>query len=337
MSNITKSKEPNYFYFYRLISDFNFKTEYKNNANAVFKENGIRLGIWGINNKNNKEGINDNGKWCWRNTINTHSYSFYELYHFLDDEQKKLLDFENPSSYRSSIKLFWKLINENFDLYFTKNITNEYYNKLYFRTSQSWSKGVITNIFFIMSLDEIYGDKLIKKEYSFERGDDTDFRGIDFVIELKDNIKHTIQLKSGKHVFDGDDYILDSAVNDLKSPANYYCFFDISNFNGASNVLMFENKKELIRKVNGFTHFPKELLYKKFVNTMETPQALKNILWYCGPRQINFELNLEAETNDVTIISENEKRIIININNIYDDYLADLLNDKLAELRDIFK
>lgn len=334
MNNYKETNKYDYFYFYRLISDINFKSDYKNKVNSVMKRNGIKLNIWDINHKNNKEGIIENGKWSWINTVNTHSYCFYELYHSLTDEEKSLLDFEKKS--KESIDIFWNIIELNFELYFTKNITNKYYDILNFRTSQSWSKGLITNIFFIMSLNELFGEDLVEKNYTFERGDNTDFKGIDFIIELKNNKTKTVQLKSAKHMFDGDNYILDSAVNDLKSPANYYCFFDISNFTSATNILMFENDKNKIFKKDGFTYFPKELLKKHFVNTMTVPQALKNTLWFCGPKKINFELNLDSDENSVEILPKEEKRIIINIKNIYDDSLGDLLELKLRELCNIF-
>lgn len=334
MNNYNDNKKYDYFYFYRIISNFNFKTEYKNHANIVMKKNGLKFGLWNFY-KNNKEGIIENNKWSWINSVNTHSYCFYELYHSLTDEQKKSLDFDNNIIY--SIGKFWEYIDEKFELYFTKNITNKYYDILNFRTSQSWSKGIITNIFFIFSLKTIFGDDLVEKSYSFERGDNIDFKGIDFIVELKNNVFKTFQLKSGKHYYDGDHYLIDSSLNDLKSPADYYCYFDISNFTSATNILIFKNEKEKIFKKDGFVLFPKELLYKYFVNTMKVPQALKNTLWFCGPRKINFELNLDSEENNVIIYPKEEKKIIININNIYDEDLGDLLENKLMELCNIFQ
>jgi hypothetical protein len=335
MINYNDIQKFEYFYFYRILSNFNYKTVYKNQVNLIMERNGKKLGIWGVHKNKIKEGIFEDGKWSWLNTINTHTYCFYELYHSLTNEEKNKLDFDNDTT--NSIITFWGFIDKNFDLYFTKNITNKYYDILNFRSSQSWSKGIVTNIFFIMSLPEIFGEDLINKEYSFERGDYVDLNGVDFVIELKNNIKKTVQLKSGKHYYDGDFYILDSSANDLKSPADFYCFFDISNFTSATNVLMFKNQKDKIFKKDGFTYFPKELLFKHFVNTMTIPQALKNTLWFCGPKKINFELNLDSDENSVIICPKEEKRIIININNIYDDSLGELLEKKLMELCNIFQ
>lgn len=334
MNNYNDKKKYDYFYFYRIISNFESKTEYKNQANIVIKNNGLKLGLWGICETNGKEGILENNKWSWINTINTHSYCFFELYHSLTNEEKNEMDFDN--NLKNSIKLFWEIIDKNFELYFTKNITNKYYDILKFRTSQSWYKGTITNIFFIMSLKNLFGDDLINKQYSFDRGDNVDFKGIDFIIELKDNIKKTVQLKSGKHYFDGDYYIMDSSANDLKSPSDYYCYFDISNFTSATNILLFKNEKSKIFKKEGFIYFPKELLEKYYVNTMTVPQALKNTLWFCGSKKIDFELNLEAKENSVLIYPKEEKRIVININDIYDNSLGELLENKLMELCNIF-
>lgn len=325
-------KKYDYFYFFRILSNFNYKILYKECANKVIEKNSKD---WKFFEANKKYGVVIDNEWSWINTINTHSYCFFELYNFLSEEEQNLLDFDN--NIKKSIVIFWNLIDKKYNLFFTTDIENKYYNILKFRTSQSWAKGMVTNILFIRSLEILFGDNLKDKKFNFNRGDTTDFKGVDFIVELNNNQNVTVQLKSGKYVFDGDYYILDSANNDLKSPSDYYCFFDISNWSGSSNVLMLKNDKTKIFKGDdGFTYYEKSLLFKRFVNTMTLPQALKNILWFCGPKNIFFNLNLNAVKNDYKLDIEN-KSINIDLNDIYDDNFGEYLQDKLSELINIFQ
>jgi len=48
----------------------------------------------------------------------------------------------------------WEFLMENFDLYFTKNITPKYYNKIYYLLNKSWQTGNITTIIASISLEK---------------------------------------------------------------------------------------------------------------------------------------------------------------------------------------
>lgn len=320
-----------------LMNNYGFKTIYKERCNSVMKSKGLELNHW-IKHNNGLFGLVDKfGRWCWRNTINTHPYCFLYLYNFLIELGYDDIDFEDESKWEENINLFWDLIELKWELFFTDNIETKYYHKLMLRTNKSWSVGQITTIAFLFVYREIFdGYEFKKLSYSFDRGDLDDFIGIDVTIVTKDDLVITVQIKNGKFVERNSSYSVMSSVNDLKSRANHYCFVDIQE--NETKIVVFKNEIEKIERYGETYLFSKELLINKEISkNMQIPQTLNDILIFCAKNDIVFDLkNNNGEENKMEWAIEPEKIVTITIGDFKDENLSNYLADQFIELQKLF-
>ena len=307
--------------FYNLFKT-DFKTNYKNKCNEIFKKCGSELGIYRYHKKHQNWGILDeNDVWCCRNTINTHPKVALELYNFYLEKNKNT-EFD--------LNKFWDFFEENFELYFTKNVDDTYYNKLSFLTNKSWSTGQITSVAFY------YGHKLlfpgsIDFTFNLERGDPEDFMGIDGrVVFENDNI--TIQIKSGELIKKGSYYLIIGSVNDFKSNADYYSYVDINK--NETNIWVF--KKDLDKTIMGGNQIliESDLLLKKITMESNCSQILNEILTLSAKNDFIFDMSNDHTKNEVVI---NGKNVSIKISNFNDENLPQMLENCLKELNDLIK
>lgn len=326
-----------YFYFSSLLQNKKFKKLYRLNFNAINKVNASRLGIWGTHEINKREGIIEDGLWSWRNTMNTHSYCFHDLYYLYINKTGKDLDFSNELYWKYRLNDLFTFINENWELFFTLNIESKYYNNFNFRCNSSWIFGQITTIACLYKLRELFSEYSIKEiEYSLDRGDVNDFNGYDIIVHTKCEKSISIQVKGGSYYKINNDFVIISSVNSLTSIADYYCFVDIVKDN--TSILLLKNKKEGIDKMNKNFYFKEELFDNRLINeNMETSQILMDMLNYSYSNRIIMNILNEGSENSVNWEFTPEKVINIVIINFKDKNLPIYLKQKFDELKDSFQ
>lgn len=322
-----------------LMNNSYFKECHKKVCNDVMERKGLEFNHWVRHNINGKFGLKDNDlRWCWRNSINTHPYCFCDLYNFSVDLGMNELDFSNRNQWFNNIKKLWIFLESKWELFFTDNKETKYYYQLLLRTNKSWSNGQITTIAFLYVFREIFkGYEFKKIHFSLDRGDLDDFGGIDIRIFTKTGEEFTIQVKSGEFQENLNSFSLTSSVNDLRSPATHYCFVDIKN--NQTKVVVFKNEKEKISRSEEIYFFPKELLENKvIIKNMPVPQILHEILTHCAKNKIVFDLkNNQEEINNITWVFEPEKVVTVTISNFKDENLNKYLFEKFEELKEALK
>ena len=328
----------NYQDCHKLINNHTFKTMSQEACNEVMSRQGLKYNQWVLQ-KNGLHGlIDEHGDWCWRNTINTHPYCFLELYKIYLELGNSELDFFNDSLWYKTIKNFWKVLEENWLTIFTNQVEKKYYQILRFRTNKSWSVGQITTISFLYVFREIFeGLKFRKILFSLERGDVSDFMGIDVELITTTNENITIQVKSGEFKERTSFYSVTSSVNDLRSAAKYYAYVDIKETE--TKISVFKNNKNKIEQYDTLYMFPKELLVNKIITkNMEVPQLLNEILIFSAKNQIVFNLkNKPEEENKMEWTLGEENVVTIIIGDFKDENLPMMLSNKFKELQQLFQ
>jgi hypothetical protein len=319
----------------RLMSNVKFKDEYKYNCNRVMKIKGEEYGQYVFHIKNNLFGlIDEHGRWCWRNTINTHPNCFLSLYNFYLELGGEPIDFFDESEMSKNIYHFWSFLEDHWLLIFTDKINTKYYHELRLKTNKSWSLGQVTTIAFLSVLREIFVDQKIRKiDFSLDRGDINDFKGIDVLLITNFYEQITIQVKNGSFDERSSVYRIQSSINDLRSQSSHYCFVDMYN----NDVIIFRNDKNLIESYPNLFLFPKELYVKnvKF-NDMTVSKILHEMLIFCAGKKIVFDLiNSENGENKINYESTPEKILTINISDFKDEKLYNTLDLKYKELQQL--
>ena len=324
-----------YSYFKDKFEDYKFKKYYKENIDNIFKENGIRLGIF--KDFNNKKGIVINNKWCWRNTINTHPYCLVELNKIFIEMGNKEIDFSK------NLDVFFEFISNNFDLLFTEIITTKYFNLFRKLCNHSWVIGQITTITFLYQLKNIFIDEKIKRiNFSLERGDVDDFKGDDVIIYNNNNDKITFQIKSSNILYINKDGVcLKSSVNDFKSRSDYYVFVDIKpNLNNTEIILIqnFQLHRYVTKYNDGSFFFKNDIIYKnKISESMNISELLIKILQFSKENNYIFDINYDKSLDNCFdwVNNENEKIITLNISDFKDNNLFNIINNGFNELNNL--
>ena len=323
----------------RLMDDYTFKMNYKDECNDVMKKKGLENNQWVEHEINGKFGLKDkDNRWCWRNTINTHPNCFAELYNISQELGCDEIDFYDKSNKLENIKKLWSFLENNWELIFTDNIESKYFYKLLLKTNKSWSLGQITTIAFLYIFREIFEDKEFKKiNFSLDRGDILDFKGIDIELITKENEEITIQVKTGQFTERTSKYSLTSSVNDLKSIATHYCFVNIQE--NETKIIVFKNEKKLIENYPPVHTFSKKLLINKpITKNMVIPQKLHEMLIFCAENKIVFDLkNNEDEENNVSWSLSPEKIVTVTIGDFKKEDLGDYVSTKFEELKEALK
>lgn len=323
----------------RFMDNYTLKVIYKDTCNDVMKRKGSEYDQFVKHSINGKFGLKDKyGRWCWRNTINTHPYCFLELYKISQELGCDEIDFFDNSNQLDNIKKLWRFLESKWELIFTDNIESKYFYRLMFLTNKSWSVGQITTIAFLYSFREIFEGKKFKKiHFSLDRGDILDFLGIDVQIITKENEKITIQVKNGKFTERRSNYEITSSVNDLKSIATHYCFVNIQE--NETEIITFKNEKEfIVPYFNSFTFEKKILENKPIIKNMIITQKLHEMLIFCAENKIIFDLkNKEGEENNVSWLLSPEKIVTVTIGDFKDENLGNYISTKLDELKEALK
>lgn len=141
--------------------------------------------------------MTDDGEWDPLNRVNTNPGLYLYFYEeCLKNNPNCFVDFGNPEYHEHNVKIIWKFIEDNFDFYFTTNITTEHYRKIYSTLSMFWAAGNIPMIISIYHLKNAFPN-LKEINYSFKTGEIDDFKGTDIKITLENDETKTFQVKRG--------------------------------------------------------------------------------------------------------------------------------------------
>ena len=312
--------------------------------NEVLEKKGKELGIWGHYKRNNLYGILNYHTtsfitWCWRNTLNTHPYCFHDLFYLYREFTGKELDLSDKNKWEENLFLFFKFIEDNFELFFTTNIETKYFYHFWFRCNKSWTLGQITIIALMYKIRDIFSDyKITKMEFALERGDINDFKGIDVIIELDSKEKIKIQVKSGKVIHEDEKgCIVSGSANDLRANVDYWAYVDVTS--EGTEIILFQNLSRYIERVGFNILFKKDIIHPiRIKEKIMVSEKLQEIATYCFSNKILINIEyFNSGTNNVLINTEPEKVINIVISDFKDENLYKLLEDKFIELKELFE
>jgi len=316
----------------------NFKTIYRNETDSRFKQRFKDLGLWGIKKVNGEDDgiLTEDGEWSWMNRINTHPNCLKSFYEWCTKTDPNFFShFGNPLYNRINIKRMWDFLDSNFELYFTKSITNEYYDELERKCRNSWNSGNVSVISILFSLNEVFND-IKNVHYSFEFGEVEDMKGgIDISFTDKNGENKTIQVKSGNILNLGDEVILDGSPNKLNYKTDYYAYSNI--LYNQTDIIIFKNDVDKIIKNKDNIVVKKEIIIYIKTKMMTESNKLRDILRICGKNQIDFNLKKETSLNNYVNIDIENKKVDVNISDINDENLNNLLEEKIDELTQLFK
>jgi hypothetical protein len=314
-----------------------WKSHYFNEAQNCFKRHYEPLNKWRPNRKDSTKfgHYDDNGNWSWTNRINTHPNCCLSFYKWgIKYNPNMFIDFGNPLYHEYNAKKMWEFVDEFFDLIFTKNKTDKYLRELKVKCLKSWNSGNITVISIIMSLRESFGD-VTDIDYTFEYGDSDDMNGIDLSFKLPDGSLKTMQIKSGKFVDMGYEFYVTGSQNDLTYKTDYYGYGNVDDWRGSTSIIIFHNTPNL-KKENKTIIVKKEYVKYNKIKHMPVPEKLNELLILCSRNNVEFTLKRNDELNQINY-DDTTKNITVSITEFEDDNLEKLLDEKIKELKEIFK
>jgi hypothetical protein len=316
-----------------------FKGFYFNEAQRNFEMEYRKIGKWGWCQSREKEGIlTDNGDWDDANRINTHPNLckfFYE--ECINENPNIFTEFGNPQYHKENVTLLWNFIISKFDLYFTKKITNKYYDLIYGLLNQSWQRGNISVIIAVIYLNKFFPN--IKNiRFGFKTGDKDDMDGIDIEVTLNDDTTMKIQVKSGRYTDKnyGGRYYVNGSTNDLRyDKCDHYIYTQTKYGNSPSSFIMFKNTDQIGRNEKSII-VPAGDIKFKIHEDMSMPENLSELMKICSENNLQFQIQKEEETNYIKLDKEN-KKLIINFTDYNDKTLESQSIEMLNKLKEIFQ
>lgn len=320
-----------------------WKSHYFREAQSCFKKHYSPLGKWRQNPYDQKKWghYNDLGFWSWTNRINTHPNCCLSLYNWaIKNNPNVFYDFGNPLYHKYNAQRMWAFADKYFELIFTKNISEKYYNELKIKCQKSWNNGNISMIAIIIILEMVFAKfgEVTNIEFTFSYGDGGDMDGIDLSFILN-NVKKTVQIKSGTYQnIMGEEVHIKGSPNDLTYDVDYYAYANVDGLKGLTSIIIFENTndKTKLYKEDETIIVKNELVIYKKTEHMPIPEILNKLLILCGEKDVEFRLNKENLENSVDI-DLNNKIITISIIDYEDKNLVNLLETKFNELKETFQ
>lgn len=331
------------FHFIQGLFDIGFddgkgwKSHYFRESQSCFKKHFEPLNKWRPNIKDPKKygHYNDENLWSWTNRINTHPNCCLSFYNWATKYNPNIfVDFGNPEYHEYNAKKMWEFIDKFFDLIFTTATTDKYLRELKVKCQKSWNNGNITVIAIILSLSNAFGN-ITDIDFTFDYGDGDDMSGVDLSFKLPNGELKTMQIKSGKYQNMGDEFLVDGSPNDLEYDADYYGYANIDSWKGFTSVIIFNNTTNLYKKGKTIIVKKEYEIYNK-IQHMAIPEKLNELLILCGRKDIEFTLKRDQEKNNV-VYDDTTKSVTISISEFEDKELENLLNNKINELKELFK
>jgi hypothetical protein len=322
----------NYNFAKTLFEDYRWKKPFMFRTQECFKKHFEKKGQWGQNVTDpNKFGIIINGLWHWMNRINTHPNCLVLMIKWcLEKDENFFTDLGNPLYHKKNINLLWDYMDENFELFFTNNIEEKYYEELKYKCNKSWGIGNISNIAIIMSLKKVFLGSY-DYDYTFNYGDGSDMNGVDVSFITADGELKKIQTKSGKYMNMGSEFYVNGSQNTLDYNVDYYSYCNVDSYYSQTSVIIFKNDVGLCRDEQNDIEIPKKLVLYHKIENMPIPEMIHKI--YESTLKLKREFTLTKEGENNVIINENQ--VIINIPNLDDPNLENILDEKLKELQQL--
>jgi hypothetical protein len=340
--SLENNKIVDYFFIQELFDvGFNYgkgwKSHYFREAQNCFKKNYTQLNKWRPNQKDPKKWghYNDENLWSWTNRINTHPNCCLSFYNWAIKYNPNIFtEFGNPDYHEHNAKQMWGFIDEFFELIFTTNRTDKYLRELKVKCQKSWNNGNITVIAILMSLRDSFGE-ISDLDYTFDYGDGDDMNGIDLSFKLPTGELKTIQIKSGTFQEIDNKIIVKGSPNDLSYKTDYYGYAGVDSWRGSTSVILFNNTPNLYKENKNVIVNGENVIYKK-IKHMGIPEKLNDLLVFCGKKDIEFTIIKEDESNHISFDKEKNKITLV-ISNTDDSNLEKLIDDKILELKEMFK
>jgi len=316
-----------------------FKGYYFNNTQRVFEKHYKPLGKWlpKIDDPTKYGIYKKEGIWDDFNRINTHPKIAHYLYNKIIEKEPNLFtNFGDPKYHESNVKLFWDYLDENFELFFTENITSEHYYTLYKYLDSSWTNGNISVILALLELNNLYPKNTF--EYDFNTGGIKDMKGFDIIMNDKNGKETTFQVKSGSFN-ENEKYnnliFLKGSHNDLSYTCDYYIYSSLKFKDNDSSFIMFKNEPPLKRTKFNDLMIKTDSVIHKIKKPMTIPEKISEISVYCGQKNISFNIMKDEKHNRTEYVENNdEKKFTIYFSNMID--LKDfekILNDDFEKLK----
>lgn len=302
----------------------------------------VNDGKYDICKTNNTKGVLDlNGNWDPINRLNTNwSLQHYYMSCILHMDENYFDEFIN-NPYDDNIKILtaeklFKFLNKNYDLFFTKKITDEYYNTAYIMLMDIWNKGNISVISSILTYKNFFGHKISSFIYDFKTGDLNDMNlGIDFEILYNDEKIEKFQVKTLKNITSTKNYvhfnISNGITRDYDKDINL-CLTKIDN--ETDNVVCLSVKNKLHVNTDSFG---KDLYSVKLkdILIMENYENKNIKLFYdvqkfCIENKISLDI---IKNGDVDIKYDGNKLITIDFSDPMNNEKLDLLHDKFEKIK----
>ena len=315
-----------------------FKGHYFKETQKRFENEFSKMKMWGWCDEKDKFGIlNKNGSWHDYNRINTHPNICKFFYNeCVKDNPNCFIEFGNSKYHKHNVTVLWDFIIKNFELYFTKNVTETYYNLINGLLNQSWQRGSIGVIISVIYLKKIFFD-LKDLKFGFQTGDKNDMSGVDIEVELSDNSIIKIQVKSGRYTDKnyGGRYYINGSSNDLDyGKCDYYIYSQTKYGKQPSSFIIFKNTPEIVRKDNSIV-VPVDSIKFKIQEEMILPENLTELMKICSENNYNFQIIKEEEFNYIKL-DEEKKELVVNFSDYDDTSLEEESTIILNKLKNLF-
>lgn len=315
-----------------------FKGFYFRETQKRFEKEFGKVGMWGWCQEKDRMGIlNESKGWHDYNRINTHPNIckfFYE--ECVKESPNSFIEFGNPQYHKENVTILWDFIVDNFELYFTKNITDRHFNLINGLLNRSWQRGSISIIISVIYIKKIFSDvKDIK--FGFQTGDKNDMNGIDIEVTLSDDSIIKIQVKSGSYTDKnyGGRYYVNGSSNDLDyNKCDYYIYCQTKYGKQPSSFIMFKNTPEIERK-NDSIVVPVDNIKFKIQEDMIMPENLTELMKLCTENNYHFEIKKEEDFNYIKLDEEN-KQLVVNFSDYDDTSLEKQSIEMLEQLKEMF-
>ena len=315
-----------------------WKSHYFREAQSCFKKHFEPLNKWKINEKDPKkrEGhFNDQNVWSWTNRINTHPNCCLSFYKWaIKYDPNMFIDFGNPEFHEHNAKKMWEFVDKFFDLIFTTTTTDKYLRELKIKCSKSWNNGNLTMITILLNLKSTFGE-VSDVDFTFDYGDGGDMDGFDLSFKISTGEIKTIQIKSGKFLNMKDEFLVNCSPNDLDYDTDYYGYASLDDWERVVSVIIFENTPQLYKQDDTIIVKSEYVKFNK-IQYMGVPDKLNELLILCGRKDIEFILKKEDGANSIDYNNES-KKITINFIDHEDVEMENLLDNKIKELKELFK
>lgn len=324
-----------------------FGTVYMKRIDAMFKHEMSKIDRWGFYPGNGNIGIltPKNKLWDDLNRMNTHpELCKFFVGELLNSNPNAFNNFGSDNTNRENIEKLVQFIYKNYELYFTKNITDVYFNHIYWLLQRSWRSGNITMILAICHIRKIFPD-IVSISYELKTGDPRDMiNGIDLSVTLTDGQEIKFQVKSGttNGVNYNGNYYINGSPNKMKYYECDYFIYGSVPFGKrlASSIVVFKNGN--YNKKEGSLIVPVENIYYKYEGSMPIPEMLNEMTILLSKNNLSLTIQKDESTNYFELVEyvdeydKMTKELVFNFGDPLDENLENLIKEKLDELKNLF-